>query len=123
MFLRYSLRHLCVCSLSLMRLQSDFMLHLNQILNLLIAEKLYLHSADVTANVQPILGKSNIFGNFCLSQTLMARRTDDFVLVLPTTLFGGTSRRNVDAIILSELKPSNISDMILSIKGKASARW
>lgn len=76
MFLRYSLRHLCVCSLSLMRLQSDFMLHLNQIRNLLIAEKLYLHSADVTANAQPILGKSNIFENFCLSQTLMAFALD-----------------------------------------------
>ena len=59
-----------------MRLQSDFMLHLNQILNLLIAEKLYLHSADVTANAQPILGKSNIFGNFGLSQTLMAFALD-----------------------------------------------
>ena len=38
-------------------------------------------------------------------------------------MIGGTSRRSVDAIILSELKRSDISDMILSIKGKANARW
>ena len=51
---------------------SAFMLQLNQVLNLLIVEKLCLHSSEVMGNVQPILIKRNTFGKFWLSQTLMA---------------------------------------------------
>ena len=53
--------------------RSDFMLHLNQVLNLLIAKKLCSHTAYVKGNAQNRnLIKTNTFGNFCLSQTLMA---------------------------------------------------
>ena len=52
--------------------RSDFIVDLNHVLNLLMAEKLLSHSAEVTGNVQPIFIKVKIFGNFNLSQHLIA---------------------------------------------------
>ena len=52
--------------------QSDFIVDLNHVLNLLMAEKLLSDSAEVTGNVQLIFIKVKIFGNFNLSQHLVA---------------------------------------------------
>ena len=64
-----TLLFMCIIAKALSR--SEFMLDLNHVLNLLIAEKLRSHSADVTGNVQPILIKMKMLGNLSLSQPLM----------------------------------------------------
>ena len=52
--------------------QSDFIVDLNHVLNLLMVEKLRSHPAEVTGKVQPIFIKEKTFGNFNLSQCLIS---------------------------------------------------
>lgn len=52
--------------------RSNFIIDLNHGLNLLMAEKLHSRSAKLTGTVKPIFIKVKTFGNFNLSQCLIA---------------------------------------------------
>ena len=129
---------LCIFTVATELRQSDFIVDLNHVLNLLMAEKLRTHSAEVTAKVQPIFIKVKTIWNFNLSQCLIASvrlaGRFSFCILLhflfhyfsskpmssglgksseycssSLSMLAGTSTRRLEAVFLNELNLNVIS--------------